>query len=191
MKCLVKIGIKRGGKWNCLPSRNFNQPRENFPHIHFGVFLTKSVCVIERSIFSAKGSKVYLRILQYSMCFFREIPSNQKEMQKGGEQFEESHWVIPVPFLSPSSKLVGSLLVCQPLKQKQQEETFVLWSFLFFQTSCQAMKREEGKQKQITRAKIAYQIRTMLVSAIGKPVLFSPLFEDITALLPPSNEMSP
>lgn len=62
-------------------------------------------------------------------------------------------------------------LLCQPLKQKQQEETLVLWRFLFFQISWQAMKRKLNKY--ITRAKIAYQIRTMFVSSIGKPVLFT------------------
>lgn len=47
----------------------------------------------------------------------------------------------PLPNLEGSlfSPLGGSPLAWQPLKQEKQKETLLLWAFLFFQYSCQAM----------------------------------------------------
>lgn len=74
MKYLVGIRIKRGKKSNYLPSRNFDQPRENIPHIH--------VCVIERSIFQQKAPS----LLENSaiLCVF--LQGNPEQLEGNAER---------------------------------------------------------------------------------------------------------
>lgn len=138
---------KKRGKMELSSQQKFQSTKRKFSSYTFWGFLNKiCLCHWKEYIFS----KRLKGLLENFAIIHVLLQRNPKQLEGNAERRSivwESHWVIPVPFLSQSSKLVGSLLVCQPLKQKQQEETLVLWSFLFFQTSCQAMKREEGKQK--------------------------------------------